>query len=154
MADLRPILLVEDNPKDLELTLAALAKCQLANEIVVARDGAEALDFLYSRGEHAAREPGAPAVVLLDLKLPKLDGLEVLEVVKKDPAQRQIPVVMLTSSREERDLVRSYELGVNAFVVKPVDFNAFFEAIQDLGMFWAILNEPPPPGLPGAQTGA
>ncbi len=154
MADLRPILLVEDNPKDLELTLAALAKCQLANEIVVARDGAEALDFLYSRGEHAAREPGAPAVVLLDLKLPKLDGLEVLEVVKKDPAQRQIPVVMLTSSREERDLVRSYELGVNAFVVKPVDFNAFFEAIQDLGMFWAILNEPPPPGRPGAQTGA
>ena len=154
MADLRPILLVEDNPKDLELTLAALAKCQLANEIVVARDGAEALDFLYSRGEHAAREPGAPAVVLLDLKLPKLDGLEVLEVVKKDPAQRQIPVVMLTSSREERDLVRSYELGVNAFVVKPVDFNAFFEAIQDLGMFWAILNEPPPPALSGAQTGA
>jgi CheY-like chemotaxis protein len=144
VADLRPILLVEDNPRDLELTLAALAKCQLANDIVVARDGAEALDFLYSKGEHADRTPGDPAVVLLDLKLPKVDGLEVLERVKSDSQRRQIPVVMLTSSREERDLVRSYELGVNAFVVKPVDFNAFFEAIQDLGMFWAILNEPPP----------
>nr|WP_295745259.1 response regulator [uncultured Acidocella sp.] len=144
MADLRPILLVEDNPRDLELTLAALAKCQLANEIVVARDGAEALDYLYARGAHENRVPGDPAVVLLDLKLPKVDGLEVLEKVKSDPMQRQIPVVMLTSSREERDLLRSYELGVNAFVVKPVDFNAFFEAIQDLGMFWAILNEPPP----------
>jgi CheY-like chemotaxis protein len=141
---LRPILLVEDNPRDLELTLAALAKCQLANDIVVARDGAEALDFIYRRGEHADRLPGDPAVVLLDLKLPKVDGLEVLEKVKTDPRQRQVPVVMLTSSREERDLVKSYELGVNAFVVKPVDFNAFFEAIQDLGMFWAILNEPPP----------
>jgi CheY-like chemotaxis protein len=146
VADLRPILLVEDNPRDLELTLAALAKCQLANDIVIARDGAEALDFLYARGEHADRTPGDPAVVLLDLKLPKIDGLEVLETVKRDPQQRQIPVVMLTSSREERDLLRSYELGVNAFVVKPVDFNAFFEAIQDLGMFWAILNEPPPRG--------
>jgi CheY-like chemotaxis protein len=147
VADLRPILLVEDNPRDLELTLAALAKCQLANDIVVARDGAEALDFLYARGEFVDRTPGDPAVVLLDLKLPKIDGLEVLEKVKNDPRQRQIPVVMLTSSREERDLVRSYELGVNAFVVKPVDFNAFFEAIQDLGMFWAILNEPPPRGI-------
>lgn len=146
MADLRPILLVEDNPRDLELTLAALAKCQLANEIVIARDGAEALDYLYRRGPHAERPPLDPAVVLLDLKLPKIDGLEVLEKVKQDPQQRQVPVVMLTSSREERDLVRSYELGVNAFVVKPVDFNAFFEAIQDLGMFWAILNEPPPGG--------
>ncbi|ACG78670.1 response regulator [Phenylobacterium zucineum HLK1] len=147
MADLRPILLVEDNPRDLELTLAALAKCQLANDIVVARDGAEALDYLNARNSFADRQPGDPAVVLLDLKLPKVDGLEVLEQVKTNPAQRQIPVVMLTSSREERDLLRSYELGVNAFVVKPVDFNAFFEAIQDLGMFWAILNEPPPRGL-------
>ena len=149
MADLRPILLVEDNPKDLELTLAALAKCQLANEIVIARDGAEALDYLYSRGPYAERDQGDPAVVLLDLKLPKVDGLEVLEKVKSDTQRRQIPMVMLTSSREERDLVRSYELGVNAFVVKPVDFNAFFEAIQDLGMFWAILNEPPPGGRRG-----
>jgi CheY-like chemotaxis protein len=147
LADLRPILLVEDNPKDLELTLAALAKCQLANEIVIARDGVEALDYVYSRGAHAEREAGDPAVILLDLKLPKVDGLEVLARVKQDPGRRQIPVVMLTSSREERDLVTSYELGVNAFVVKPVDFSAFFDAIQDLGMFWAILNEPPPGAL-------
>jgi CheY-like chemotaxis protein len=147
MADLRPILLVEDNPKDLELTIAALAKCQLANEIVVVRDGAEALDYLYSRGTYKDRMLGDPAVVLLDLKLPKVDGLEVLEKVKSDPLRRQIPIVMLTSSREERDLVKSYQLGVNAFVVKPVAFTAFFEAIQDLGMFWAILNEPPPGGL-------
>jgi CheY-like chemotaxis protein len=144
MADLRPILLVEDNPKDIELTLAALAKCQLANDIVVTRDGADALDYLYMRNAHATRERGDPAVVLLDLKLPKVDGLEVLERLKSDPQRRQIPVVMLTSSREESDLVKSYELGVNAFVVKPVDFNTFFEAIQDLGMFWAVLNEPPP----------
>jgi CheY-like chemotaxis protein len=144
MADLRPILLVEDNPKDIELTLAALAKCQLANDIVVTRDGADALDYIYMRNAHAQRGPGDPAVVLLDLKLPKIDGLEVLEHIKRDPQRRQIPVVMLTSSREESDLVKSYELGVNAFVVKPVDFNAFFEAIQDLGMFWAVLNEPPP----------
>ena len=146
MPDLRPILLVEDNLKDLELTLAALAKCQLANQIVVARDGTEALDYIYRRGAHAERAVGDPAVVLLDLKLPKVDGLEVLERVKSDPERRQIPVVMLTSSREESDLVQSYELGVNAFVVKPVDFNAFFEAIQDLGMCWAVLNEPPPRG--------
>lgn len=144
MPDLRPLLLVEDNPKDLELTLAALAKCQLANEIVVARDGVEALDYVYSRGQFGNRDPGDPAVVLLDLKLPKVDGLEVLAAIKGDPMRRHIPVVMLTSSREERDLVRSYDLGVNAFVVKPVDFGAFFEAIQDLGMFWAVLNEPAP----------
>jgi CheY-like chemotaxis protein len=150
MPDLRPILLVEDNPRDLELTLAALAKCQLANEIVVARDGAEALDYLYARGDYDGRDPGNPAVVLLDLKLPKVDGLQVLETIKKDPMQKQIPVVMLTSSREERDVVTSYEFGVNAFVVKPVDFNVFFEAIQDLGMFWAVLNEPPPRGRNGS----
>lgn len=143
MADLRPILLVEDNLKDIELTLAALAKCQLANDIVVARDGAEALDYLYCRGQHRDRLPGDPAVVLLDLKLPKVDGLEVLSKIKSDGQMRSVPVVMLTSSREESDLVRSYELGVNAFVVKPVDFNAFFEAIQDLGMFWGVLNETP-----------
>lgn len=144
MADLRPILLIEDSPQDLELTLAALAKCQLANEIVVTRDGAEGLDYLYRRGACAGRHVGDPAVVLLDLKLPKVDGLEVLSQVKSDPNLRHIPIVMLTSSREEQDLVRSYELGVNAFVVKPVDFREFFEAIQDLGVFWAILNEPPP----------
>jgi CheY-like chemotaxis protein len=144
LADLRPILLVEDNPKDLELTLAALAKCQLANDIVIARDGAEAIDYIFATGSHDGRNSGDPAVVLLDLKLPKVDGIEVLQRVKNDPARRQIPIVMLTSSREERDLVRSYTSGVNAFVVKPVDFNAFFEAIQDLGMFWAVINEPPP----------
>ena len=146
MADLRPILLVEDNPRDLELTLTALSKCNLANEVVIARDGAEALDYLYNRGPHVDRDPGDPAVVLLDLKLPKVDGIEVLERVKADPAQRHIPVVMLTASREESDLIRSYELGVNAFVVKPVDFNTFLKAIQDLGMFWAVLNEPAPRG--------
>jgi CheY-like chemotaxis protein len=145
MTDLRPILLVEDSPKDLELTLAALKKCQLANDIVIARDGEEAIDYLSFSGKHAGRAEGYPAVVLLDLKLPKVDGLEVLERIKGDGSLRHIPVVMLTSSREEQDLVRSYELGVNAFVVKPVEFSKFFQAIEDLGVFWAILNEPPPP---------
>lgn len=144
MSELKPILLVEDNPKDVELTLAALEQSQLANEVVVVRDGAEALDFLYRRGSHEARNTVDPAVVLLDLKLPKVDGLEVLSQIKSDPAMRHTPVVMLTSSREESDLVRSYELGVNAFVVKPVGFREFFNAIQDLGVFWAVLNEPPP----------
>ncbi len=144
MSELRPILLVEDSPRDLELTLAALEKCQLANDIVVARDGEEALDYLYLRGPFAGRAEGDPTVVLLDLKLPKIDGLEVLQKVKGDPALRHVPIVMLTSSREEQDLVRSYELGVNAFVVKPVQFSEFFKAIQDLGVFWALLTEPPP----------
>jgi CheY-like chemotaxis protein len=144
MTELKPILLVEDNPKDLELTLAALEQCQLANTVIIARDGAEALDYLYSKGQYAQRTTGDPIVVLLDLKLPKLDGLEVLEKIKQDPHLRHTPVVMLTSSREEQDLVRSYSLGVNAFVVKPVGFDQFFAAIQDLGMFWAVLNEPPP----------
>ena len=148
MSNLRPILLVEDSPRDLELTLAALEKCQLANEIVVARDGEEAIEYLSASGRFQGRNTGDPAVVLLDLKLPKIDGLEVLEIAKGNPALRHIPIVMLTSSREERDLLKSYQLGVNAFVVKPVDFNAFFEAIQDLGVFWAILNEPPPRATP------
>ena len=144
MPELKPILLVEDSPNDLELTLAALEQSQLANEVIIARDGAEALDFLYRRGVHEGRKSLDPAVVLLDLKLPKLDGLEVLAQVKGDPVLRAMPIVMLTSSREESDLVRSYQLGVNAFVVKPVDFKEFFEAIRDLGVFWAVLNEPPP----------
>lgn len=144
MPELRPILLVEDSPKDLELTLAALEKCQLANDITIARDGEEALDYLYAKGKFADREEGDPTVVLLDLKLPKIDGLEVLQRVKSDAELRHIPVVMLTSSKEEQDLVRSYALGVNAFVVKPVQFTEFFKAIQDLGVFWAILNEPAP----------
>lgn len=143
-ATLRPILLVEDNPRDLELSLEALARCHLANPIEVARDGAEALDYLNGVGAWLNRPSGDPAVVMLDLKLPKIDGLEVLERVKSDAHLRHIPVVMLTSSREERDLVQSYELGVNAFVVKPVDFTAFLQAIQELGMFWGVLNEPPP----------
>ena len=144
MAGLKPILLVEDNPNDIELTLAALESSQLANEIVICRDGAEALDFIYRRGPHADRQIQDPAVVLLDLKLPKVDGLEVLAKVKGDPVTRGIPVVMLTSSREETDVVRSYDLGVNAFVVKPVGFEEFFAAIKELGVFWAVLNEPPP----------
>lgn len=146
--ELKPILLVEDSPKDVELTLAALERCQLANTVIVARDGAEALDYLFARGQHEGRNGGDPVVVLLDLKLPKVDGLEVLEQIKGDEKLRRTPVVMLTSSREEKDLVRSYQLGVNAFVVKPVGFEQFFEAIQDLGMFWAVLNEPPPLTFP------
>ncbi len=146
MPELKPILLVEDNPKDLELTLAALEQSQLANEVVIVRDGAEALDFLYRQGAYAGRTTLDPAVVLLDLEPPKMDGLEVLAAVKGNPDLRHTPIVMLTSSREENDLVRSYELGVNAFVVKPVGFREFFEAIQDLGVFWAVLNEPPPRG--------
>lgn len=148
MPELKPILLVEDNPKDIELTLAALEQGQLANDVVIARDGAEALDFLYRRGAYAGRSTLDPAVVLLDLKLPKVDGLEVLAEVKGSRDLRHTPIVMLTSSREENDLVRSYELGVNAFVVKPVGFREFFEAIQDLGVFWAVLNEPPPRSRP------
>jgi CheY-like chemotaxis protein len=144
LPELRPILLVEDSPRDLELTLAALDKCQLANEIIIARDGAEAMDYLTASGSFHNRPHGDPTVVLLDLKLPKMDGLEVLERVKQNAQLRHIPIVMLTSSREELDLVRSYELGVNAFVVKPVEFTEFFKAIQDLGVFWALLNEPPP----------
>lgn len=144
---LKPILLVEDNPKDLELALVALEKSQLANEVIVARDGAEALDYLLCEGAFADRPQGNPAVVLLDLKLPKVDGLEVLEKIKTDPALRSVPVVMLTSSREEKDLLKSYNAGVNSYVVKPVGFGDFIEAIQDLGVFWALLNEPPPGSL-------
>lgn len=141
---LKPILLVEDNPHDLELTLIALSKSQLANEVVVARDGAEALDYLHRRGEFADRQQGSPAVILLDLKLPKVDGLEVLKEIRSTEGLKPVPVVMLTSSKEEQDVVRSYALGVNAYVVKPVDFNEFVRAIGDLGIFWAVLNEPPP----------
>ncbi|MDK6079584.1 response regulator [Massilia varians] len=141
---LKPILLVEDNPHDLELTLIALSKSQLANEVVIVRDGAEALDYLNRRGEFAERVVGNPAVILLDLKLPKVDGLEVLKEIRETEPLKSIPVVMLTSSKEEQDVVRSYELGVNAYVVKPVDFTEFVRAIADLGIFWAVLNEPPP----------
>jgi CheY-like chemotaxis protein len=144
MTSVRPILLVEDNPKDVELIFAALRKSNLANEVVVARDGAEAMDYLYRRGRFEANNPGLPIVVFLDLKMPKVDGLEVLQQMKSDAALKIVPVVMLTSSREEADLVKSYQLGVNAYVVKPVDFKQFADAIKQTGMFWAVINEPPP----------
>ena len=144
---LKPILLVEDNPKDVELSLVALGKSQLANEVVVVRDGADALDYLRSEGAFKGRPQGNPAVVLLDLKLPKVDGLQVLEQIKNDPHLQSIPVVILTASREEKDLLRGYRLGVNAYVVKPVSFKEFIEAIQELGVFWALINEPPPGSL-------
>ena len=144
---LKPILLVEDNPKDLELSLIALERSNLANEVVTVRDGKEALDYLFRRGAYAERQPGNPAVVLLDLKLPKVDGIQVLEKVKAEPSLQSIPVVMLTTSREEKVLVKSYQLGVNAYVVKPVAFKEFIEAIQELGIFWAVVNEPPPGSL-------
>jgi CheY-like chemotaxis protein len=145
MPKIKRILLAEDNDNDVELTLTALQECRLSNEVGVVRDGAEALDYIYHRGNYADSSDGLPCVILLDLKMPRVDGLEVLRQIKSDPALRHIPVVMLTSSREEKDLVLSYDLGVNAFVVKPVDFDQFVSAIRALGMFWAIVNEPPPP---------
>jgi CheY-like chemotaxis protein len=138
------ILMVEDDPKDVELTLTALEDYNLANEVVVTRDGQQALDYLHCRGEYKTRSRDNPAVMLLDLKLPKVDGLEVLKQVKSDSDLRMIPVVVLTSSKEEKDMVASYKLGVNAYVVKPVDFHEFVNAIKELGVFWAVINEPPP----------
>jgi two-component system, response regulator len=143
MNSLSRILLVDDSPRDTELALEALETHSLANEVVTLRDGAEALDYLFRRGPFADRTNGQPAVMLLDLKMPKVDGLEVLRQIKSDPVLKTIPVVVMTSSREEQDLVRSYELGVNAYVVKPVKFGAFVEAVKQVGAFWAILNEPP-----------
>jgi CheY-like chemotaxis protein len=142
--DVKRILLVEDNQKEIDLTLAALAENQLADEVVVVRDGEHALDYLYRRGNFRLRAGGDPAVVLLDLKLPKISGLEVLSQVKADPALRAVPIVMLTSSRQEIDLTRSYQGGVNAYVVKPVTFSRFVAALRELGVFWAQINEPPP----------
>jgi len=144
MNKLGRILLVEDDPKDVELTLTALEEYNLANEVIVARDGEEALEYLYSRGKFKTRSSGNPAVMLLDLKLPKVDGLEVLKQVKSEEKLRMIPIVVLTSSKEEKDMVASYRLGVNAYVVKPVDFHEFVNAIKELGVFWAVINEPPP----------
>ena len=144
MVSLKRILLVEDNINDAELTMEALAEHNLANEVTWVHDGEEALDYLYCRGAFAEHSCNDLAVILLDLKLPKVDGLEVLRTIKSDDRLKLIPVVILTSSREERDLVESYELGVNAYVVKPVDFKEFMKAVEELGVFWALINEPPP----------
>ncbi|MBN1581832.1 MAG: response regulator [Anaerolineae bacterium] len=144
METLKHILLVEDDPKDIELTLIALSEYNLANKIVIARDGLEALDYLYHRGTFAQRSAGNPVVILLDLKMPRLDGLQVLQQIKADEQMRFVPVVILTSSRESRDLDECYKLGANAYVVKPVRFAEFVQAIKQIGIFWALINEPPP----------
>jgi CheY-like chemotaxis protein len=156
MSDVKRILYVEDCAEDVELTLAALEKNGLANEVVVARDGVEAVEYLGRTGRFAAEPAGNPAVVLLDIKMPRMDGLEVLRWIRTQVHLRSLPVVMLTSSREERDIVESYQLGVNAYVVKPVAFQEFMEAVRTLGLFWAILNEPGPGALrhPAGRRGA
>jgi DNA-binding response OmpR family regulator len=146
MADFKRILLAEDDPRDAELTLMALEDSKLANGVDVVRDGQEALDYLFRRGIFQNRTGNNPALILLDLKMPKVDGLEVLRAVREDATVKMTPVVILTSSREERDIVESYKLGVNAYVVKPVDFQQFLEAIKQIGAFWAVVNQPPPNG--------
>jgi CheY-like chemotaxis protein len=149
--ELKRLLLVDDSLRDTEMALNALAQHNLANEVVVLRDGVEALDYLYRRGPFADRAAGHPAVVLLDLKMPRVDGVEVLRQIKSDPQLKMIPVVIMTSSREEQDVVTSYQLGVNAYIVKPVKFQEFVEAVKLVGAFWAVVNEPPP-GSVRAQT--
>ena len=144
MPQVKRILLAEDSPQDVEMTLVALQEHRLADEVMVVNNGAEALDYLYGRGAYTNHGNGVPVVVLLDLKMPKVDGLEVLRQIKSDPRLRRIPVVMMTSSREEQDLLKSYDLGVNAYVVKPVDFQRFLDAVRKLSCFWALINEPPP----------
>lgn len=144
---LKRILLVEDDPNDIELTLNALEEYNLSNKIVVVQDGVEALDYLFRRGRFAQRSGGQPIVIMLDLKLPKLDGVQILRQIKADETLRLIPVVVLTSSRESQDLAECYKLGANAYVVKPVRFNEFIEAIKHIGIFWAIINEPPPDSI-------
>jgi CheY-like chemotaxis protein len=150
MTAIRTILIAEDNANDVELTTTALRKNHVANEMIVVRDGAEALDYLYRRGTFGDRPNGNPGLILLDLKMPKVDGLEVLRTLKADPVLKRIPVVVLTSSREEHDVIRSYDLGVNAYVVKPVTFGDFLEAVRTLGQFWAVVNEPPPGRAPAS----
>lgn len=145
--NVKRILLAEDNPEDVELALAALGEIHLANEVVVVGDGAEALDYLRRAGKYALRGGEIPAVMLLDLKMPKVDGLQVLREVKSDPVLKTLPVVIMTSSREERDLVESYHLGANAYVVKPVDFAQFVASVRQVGLFWAVVNQPPPPSV-------
>lgn len=144
MNEPRRILLVDDSPRDTEMALEALRAYHLGNEVTTLQDGAEALDYLYRRHAFSKRAGGNPAVILLDLKMPKVDGLEVLRIIKGDASLKRIPVVVMTSSREEQDLVRSYQLGVNAYVVKPLDFHQFTEAVRLVGAFWVVLNEPPP----------
>lgn len=146
-ADVPAILLAEDNPNDVELTIEALDRHHLANRVTVAHDGVEAMEYLRREGAFSEREPGDPAVVLLDIKMPRKDGLEVLREIRGDSALRGLPVVILTSSREEQDLITSYDLGVNAYVVKPVDFRSFIEAVEHLGVFWALINERLPNGV-------
>ncbi len=144
MNDLRTILLAEDNSRDVELTLEALSEHNLANQVIVAKDGVEAMEYLRYEGKYSMRRREKPAVILLDIKMPRMDGIEVLKAIREDPELKTIPVVMLTSSREEPDLKRSYELGANAYVVKPVDFEDFIEAVKQVGVFWAVINELPP----------
>jgi CheY-like chemotaxis protein len=151
MNNLGRILMVEDDPKDVELTLTALEEYNLANEVVVTRNGQEALDYLHRRGQYINRSPENPAVILLDLKLPKVDGLEVLQEIRSDERLKMVPVIVLTSSHQKKDVMRSYKLGVNAYVVKPVDFHEFVNAVKELGVFWAVINEPPPGSVPKAQ---
>lgn len=149
MEVLKRILLVEDDPKDVELTITALAEHKLANEVAVARDGVEALDYLYRRGSFAQRPAGSPVVILLDLKMPRLDGVRVLQQIKADEQLRMIPIVVLTSSRESQDLEACYKFGVNGYVVKPVRFFEFVDAVKQTGVFWAMVNQPPPESSPG-----
>jgi CheY-like chemotaxis protein len=144
MVEIRTILFAEDNPRDVELTLEALADHNLANNVIVVRDGVETLEYLRCEGKYKQRKPGNPAVLLLDIKMPRMDGIEVLKTIRGDDKLKTLPVVMLTSSREEQDMVRSYALGVNAYVVKPVDFKEFIEAVKQVGVFWAVINEVPP----------
>lgn len=144
MNDLRTILLAEDNPKDVELTLEALKEHNLANQVVAVKDGVEAMEYLRCEGKYKLRNQGNPAVVLLDIKMPRMDGIEVLQAIRSDPMLKMLPVVMLTSSREEPDLKKSYEFGANAYVVKPVDFQDFIKAVKQVGVFWAVINEVPP----------
>jgi CheY-like chemotaxis protein len=149
MVEIRTILFAEDNPRDVELTLEALGDHNLANNVIVVRDGVETMEYLRREGKYKQRKTGNPAVLLLDIKMPRMDGIEVLRAIRNDNKLKMLPVVMLTSSREEQDLIKSYELGVNAYVVKPVDFKEFIEAVKQLGVFWAVINEAPPLGNNG-----
>lgn len=152
MEELRTILFAEDNPKDVELTLEALSEHNLANQVVVVRDGVETMEYLRCEAKYKLRKSGLPAVLLLDIKMPRMDGIEVLRTVRGDPALRILPIVILTSSREEQDLIKSYELGVNAYVVKPVDFKDFIQAVKEIGVFWAVINEAPPESMLSKET--